>query len=459
MRIFATLLGSALCALVSASNGIGKSSSAEVTYYGDVAPILEKHCTGCHRPNDIAPMPLMTYDEVLPFARMIRENVIQRKMPPWHADPAFGEFDNDARLTDEEIATIDAWVKGGAKRGESEPSAHGSDPRVPEAPALTWHIKPDVIFTIPEFTVTRTAQDDYEYIYVPTNFKEDKWIQAAEVLPGDRRVVHHATVSVIDQSEVAKHLEQHRKADEGEDRYHYRTGKVLHVRPEAPVIDDGCAAPDGGGVPGTPSGYLNIVPAIYLPGHLAETRPPGYALRVPAGGYLQFQIHYSNHHGLDVKDRTSIGLVFAREAVQHEIGQYEIWNNMFLIPANDENHRVTSCFVLPKDVIAVAYTAHMHFRGKSMLTKAIYPDGREQVLLYVPHYDFRWQETYFLKKQFLLPKGTKLMTVAYFDNSKNNFQNPDPSKSIRWGEPSDEEMMGFWLQFADPAVVSASAEK
>lgn len=459
MRIFATLLGSALCALVSASNGIGKSSSAEVTYYGDVAPILEKHCTGCHRPNDIAPMPLMTYDEVLPFARMIRENVIQRKMPPWHADPAFGEFDNDARLTDEEIATIDAWVKGGAKRGESEPSAHGSDPRVPEAPALTWHIKPDVIFTIPEFTVTRTAQDDYEYIYVPTNFKEDKWIQAAEVLPGDRRVVHHATVSVIDQSEVAKHLEQHRKADEGEDRYHYRTGKVLHVRPEAPVIDDGCAAPDGGGVPGTPSGYLNIVPAIYLPGHLAETRPPGYALRVPAGGYLQFQIHYSNHHGLDVKDRTSIGLVFAGEAVQHEIGQYEIWNNMFLIPANDENHRVTSCFVLPKDVIAVAYTAHMHFRGKSMLTKAIYPDGREQVLLYVPHYDFRWQETYFLKKQFLLPKGTKLMTVAYFDNSKNNFQNPDPSKSIRWGEPSDEEMMGFWLQFADPAVVSASAEK
>ena len=459
MRIFATLLGSALCALVSASNGIGKSSSAEVTYYGDVAPILEKHCTGCHRPNDIAPMPLMTYDEVLPFARMIRENVIQRKMPPWHADPAFGEFDNDARLTDEEIATIDAWVKGGAKRGESEPSAHGSDPRVPEAPALTWHIKPDVIFTIPEFTVTRTAQDDYEYIYVPTNFKEDKWIQAAEVLPGDRRVVHHATVSVIDQSEVAKHLEQHRKADEGEDRYHYRTGKVLHVRPEAPVIDDGCTAPDGGGVPGTPSGYLNIVPAIYLPGHLAETRPPGYALRVPAGGYLQFQIHYSNHHGLDVKDRTSIGLVFAREAVQHEIGQYEIWNNMFLIPANDDNHRVTSCFVLPKDVIAVAYTAHMHFRGKSMLTKAIYPDGREQVLLYVPHYDFRWQETYFLKKQFLLPKGTKLMTVAYFDNSKNNFQNPDPSKSIRWGEPSDEEMMGFWLQFADPAVVSASAEK
>jgi hypothetical protein len=126
---------------------------------------------------------------------------------------------------------------------------------------------------------------------------------------------------------------------------------------------------------------------------------------------------------------------------------------MFQIPANDDNHRVTSCYTLPKDVIAVAYTGHMHFRGKNMLTKAIYPDGREEVLLYIPHYDFRWQETYFLKKQFLMPKGTKIMTVAYFDNSKYNFQNPDPSKTIRWGEPSDEEMMGFWLQFADPKVV------
>src|SRR5262245_44148433 len=324
MRIFVTVLGIALCALVSARNGIGKSSSAEVTYYKDVAPILEKHCIGCHRPNDIAPMSLMTYDEVLPFARMIRENVIQRKMPPWHADPAFGEFANDARLTDEEMATIDAWVKGGAKRGESEPSAHGSDSRAPEVPALTWHIKPDVIFTIPEFVVPKTAQDDYEYIYVPTNFTEDKWIQAGEVLPGDRRVVHHATVSVIDGAEYAKHQGEHLKENAGIDDFHYRTGKVLHLRPLAPILDDGCAAPDGGGIPGESSGYLNIVPAIYLPGHMPEVRPPGYALRIPAGAYLQFQIHYSNHRGIDVKDHTSIGLVFAKEPVKHKVAQYEI---------------------------------------------------------------------------------------------------------------------------------------
>ena len=433
------------------ARGQETSPKVEVTYTKDIAPILQTHCVGCHRPNDIAPMSLMTYDEVLPFARMIRENVVQRKMPPWHADPAFGEFTNDARLKETDIATIVAWVKGGAKRGGATKKL------ATEATPSGWHIKPDLVLTTPEFLVPKTMQDDYEYMYVPTNFIEDRWIQAVEVLPGDRRVVHHATVSVVDKTEAAKHLQEQPKADAGEDQYHYRTGKVLHLRPDAPVIDDGCSAPDGGGIPGESSGYLNIVPGIYLPGHLAETRPAGYALRIPAGSYLQFQIHYSNHHGIDAKDRTSIGLVFARERVQHEIGQYEIWNNMFLIPANDDNHRVTSCFTLPKDVLVVAYTAHMHFRGKSMLTKAIYPDGREEVLLYVPHYDFRWQETYFLKKQFLLPKGTKLMTVAYFDNSKNNFQNPDPSKALRWGEPSDEEMMGFWLQFADPQIADAKS--
>src|SRR5713226_1052788 len=284
------------CGIALAGQETTSVATPEITYNKDVAPLLQKHCVACHRPNDIAPMPLMTYDEVLPFARIMRESVVQRKMPPWHADPAFGEFSNDTRLSDEEIAIIDAWVKNGTKRGQPETS---SADRV-----LTqgWHIKPDVVLTVPEFLVSKTAQDDYEYIYVPTNFTEDKWIQAAEVLPGDRRVVHHATVSVIDQAEVAKHLEENAKSNAGEDKYHYRTGKVLHIRKDAPVLNDGCSSPDGGGIPGEPSGYVNIVPGIYLPGHLAETRPSGYALRIPAGGYLQFQIHYSNHSGEDVKD-------------------------------------------------------------------------------------------------------------------------------------------------------------
>ena len=240
-RALLTLFSFGSFTIVVAAQEKAAVATPEVTYNKDVAPILQKHCVACHRPNDIAPMSLMTYEEVLPFARMIRESVVQRKMPPWHADPAFGEFTNDSRLTDQEISAIDAWVKNGTKRGKVEASS-------PD-PVLTpgWHIKPDVVLTVPEFLVPKTMQDDYEYIYVPTNFTEDKWIQAAEVLPGDRRVVHHATVSVINASEVAKHLEQHAKTNEGEDQYHYRTGKVLHLRADAPVIDDGCAAPDGGG--------------------------------------------------------------------------------------------------------------------------------------------------------------------------------------------------------------------
>jgi mono/diheme cytochrome c family protein len=213
------------------------ASPKDVTYNRDVAPILYKNCVMCHRPNDIAPMSLLTYKDTRPWARAIREAVVQRKMPPWHADPDVGDFLNDPRLSAQDIATIDAWVRTGTKEGDAKD--------LPPAPMFPvgWHIKPDAVFTIPEFTVNGGSQDDYEYIYVPTNFSEDKWIQAAEVLPGDRRVVHHATVSVIAADKVAKEVAEHGKADAGVDKYHYRTGKVLHMRPDAPVVDDGCSLP------------------------------------------------------------------------------------------------------------------------------------------------------------------------------------------------------------------------
>src|SRR5215471_21446282 len=161
MRTFVIPLCVGICAMVLAGRADETAPGTEATYYQDVAPILEKHCVSCHRPNDIAPMSLVTYDEVLPFARMIRENVVQRKMPPWHADPAFGEFTNDARLKETDIATIVAWVKGGAKRGET------MEKLATETAPGGWHIKPDMVLTTPEFHVPRTMQDDYEYVYVP----------------------------------------------------------------------------------------------------------------------------------------------------------------------------------------------------------------------------------------------------------------------------------------------------
>lgn len=435
--------------LISGLQAQDESPSAAITFNKDVAPILYQNCVVCHHPNDIAPMSLLSYREARPWAASMRQAVVQRVMPPWHADPHVGDFVNDPRLSAKDIATIDAWVKSGAKEGNPED--------LPPAPTFQggWHIKPDVVFTIPETTVAAGNQDDYEYIYVPTHFTQDEWIQAAEVLPGDRRVVHHATVSVVSAAEAQK-LEASHGGAESVDQYHFRTGKVNHTKPDAPVSNDGCKTSSDPGIKDYSSGGINHVPAIYLPGHLAETRPPGSALRIPAGSYLQFQVHYSNRLGEIVHDHTSIGLVFAKGPISHEVAQYEIWNNWFLIPPGDGSGEVTSCFVLPKDVTAVAYTAHMHFRGKSMTTEAIYPDGRHEVLFNVPKYDFRWQETYFLKHQFLMPKGTKLVTTAYFDNSPNNPLNPDPSKAIRWGEPSNEEMMGFWLAYADPVPVEAT---
>src|SRR5258707_10455700 len=210
-RTLLILLYAGLCSIAVARQENTSAAKSEITYNKDIAPILKRHCIACHRPNDIAPMSLMTYDEVLPFAWIMRESVVQRKMPPWHADPAFGEFSNDARLSDEEIAIIDAWVKNGTKRGE--PEASSADPVLTQG----WHIKPDVVLTVPEFLVSKTAQDDYEYIYVPTNFTEDKWIQAAEVLPGDRRGGHQATLSGVSASAAAKKEVKNAKSKAGED--------------------------------------------------------------------------------------------------------------------------------------------------------------------------------------------------------------------------------------------------
>ncbi len=436
-------------ALALAAFGQDLSTGKQVTFTRDVAPILYKNCTVCHHPNDIAPMSLMSYKEARPWAAAMKQAVVQRQMPPWHADPGVGKFMNDPRLSDEDIATIVQWVKTGAREGN--PSDLPPVPKYQDR----WHIKPDVVLVIPKTTVAAGNQDDYEYIYVPTNFTEDKWVASAEVLPGDRRVVHHATVSVVSAEEARKNMAKDvGGSDVGE--FHFRTGKVNHTKADAPVSDDGCVTPANGPIKDYTSGSINHVPAIYLPGHLAETRPPGYALKIPAGSYLQFQIHYSNRLHQEVTDETSIGIAFAKQPVIHEVAQYEIWNNWFLIPPGDGDHKVTSCFTLPKDVTAVAYTAHMHFRGKSMRTEAILPDGTRRELFDVPKYDFRWQETYFLQQQFVLPKGTKLVTTAYFDNSANNPLNPDPTAAIRWGEPSTEEMMGFWLAYADVTPLNKS---
>jgi hypothetical protein len=447
-RCCALVLAGIAATVMAAADDV--TSNKDVTFNKDVAPILFQRCVTCHRPGNIAPMSLLSYKEARPWATALREAVVTRKMPPWHADPRYGHFANDARLSDHDIAVIDAWAKSGAREGNP-----ADLPRTPDDPQ-GWHIHPDVILPIPNPHVAKSADsDEYAYIYVATNFTEDKWVSVAEVMPGDRAVVHHATVSVVSE-ERQKNVVPGQTRTGSSSKYRYSTGAVLHIRPEVPIEDDGCASPGGGALPGETPKPGNFL-AIFLPGHVPEVRPDGYAIKVPAGGVLQFQIHYHNRTGHDVADRTSIGLVFAKTPVQHRIQQYEIWNNTFAIPPGDANHRVTSCYTLDRDVMALAYTGHMHYRGKSIRTEAVFPDGSRDVLFSVPHYDFRWQETYMLQTPRLLPKGTRLVTTAYFDNSVNNPLNSDASKQIRWGEPSDEEMMGFWLAFTDAGPTDRGA--
>jgi len=434
---------------VSANSGPKK----EVTFNRDVAPIFYKNCAECHRANDIAPMSLMSFKESRPWARSIKEKVISREMPPWSPDPKYGEFTNDHRLSQADIDKIVAWVDQGAKEGDAK------DLVVPEFKTTDgWRIgKPDAVFDLgQEFKVTPGMPDTIQNFIVPTNFKEDKWVTAAEILPGNRKVVHHV-IAFIQTPEM---IEQFKKG-EGRARalmqsdVFYRDGTLLKVKADAPVIDNGCGAPNGGFAFKRPSASeggdaFGLFLAGYAPGKGIDVFPAGTAKRVPAGSMIVFQMHYSSYGGKfdgAQGDKTRLGLHFASKPPERSLNTVGIQNHYFKLPAGDGNHEVSACFTFDADVKLTSYMPHMHLRGKDMKYDVIYPDGRTETLLWVPKFSFNWQTMYYLKKPVLLPKGTKMIVTAHFDNSDKNKYNPDPTKTIRWGDPTYEEMMIGWMEY------------
>jgi hypothetical protein len=420
-------------------------AAGEVTFTHDVAPVLYKRCAACHHANDIAPMSLLTYEDARPWAKAIREAVLSRQMPPWQADPHFGDFANDRRLTDVEIATIKAWVDGGAPQGDPKDL-----PPVPHF-AGGWRIgQPDLVIPIPaDHVVKVNAPDAYLYFTVPTNFKEDTWVTAVELKPGNRRVVHHAHVFLHEPPKPKAANEP----EPAHDDFTVEDGQVHHINPSMPVVDDGCSSPDGGNWPGGHSSEDGAMLGSYLPGKDPDVFPEGYARLIPAGSSLTFQIHY-NAQAIksDETDRTSVGFLIAKTPPKQRLRRLDVHNFLFRIPPGDPNHQVTACYVFPKDVELMTYTAHMHLRGKDMKFDAIHPDGRRETLFSVPKYDFNWQTEYQLAKPVTIEKGTKIVISAHFDNSPNNKYNPDPSKAIRWGEPSTEEMMDGWFEYILPVA-------
>ena len=376
----------------------------------------------------MGPMPLLTYAEARPWARSIRDRVVSRAMPPWFAEPQHGRFRNDPTLSQRDIDTIVTWVNAGAPQGSPK------DMPPPPALAQGWQIgTPDVVVEMPEeFAVPASGVINYRTYAVKTTFKDDMWVVAAEVRPGDRAHVHHAVVTIIDPGG---------NSSQG----------ALEV---TPLPQDGKPAPQL-----TPqeletklktersrSASTEHRLSGYAVGEQPKVFPDGYAKRVPAGATLSFSMHYTTN-GIPGTDRTKIGMILAKKPPVAEIYMGLINNGLFEIPPGDPNTKVESIGTLQQDVHVWAIHPHMHVRGKDMTYTAIYPDGRREILLRVPRYRFDWQLDYDLAEPKPLPKGTQILVTAHYDNSPANKDNPDPKATVHYGDQTWDEMMAGYFTY------------
>jgi hypothetical protein len=418
-----------ICAAASFAADTGSSG---VTFYRDVLPVLQNNCQECHRPGEAAPMSFLTYDSTRPWAKAMKAAVLTKKMPPWFADPHTGKWSNDRTLPDSAKQTLIAWVDAGAPAGDAK------DAPKPIQFTDGWAIpKPDLVFDAPEFDVPASGTIDYQYIVIPTNFKEDTWVQYAEARPGDRVHVHHIIAFVREPGNPwlkdakpgvpfvpAEHIREAQK------RAREQQGGGQHR-----------GRGDGdGGAPGFLVGYAPGVPPAML--------APGQARLVQAGSDIVLQIHYTAN-GKPGKDRSRVGIVLAKEPPKVKVLTLAASTEDFAIPPGNPNYEVDSKVTLQEQATLVSLLPHMHLRGKDFEYRLVYPTGEKEVLLRVPKYDFSWQLWYTFDKPKVLPAGTTIECTAHYDNSANNAANPDPTKEVHFGEQSWEEMM---IGFFDVAV-------
>ncbi len=371
-------------------------------------------------------MPLLTFAGVRPWAKSIREAVLARKMPPWFADPRYGHFANDRSLTKSEIDTIVDWVDTGAVEGNPK------DAPPARAWPTGWSIgTPDAIFEMPEaFAIPGQGAIEYQYVILPTGFSQDKWVERVEVRPSDRSTVHHAVVYIREQSATT----------------------WLHNQP----IGAPFSLPATNHRPNLASLTTSDILMVYTPGNSSDSWLPGMAKRIKAGSDLVLQMHYTAN-GKAVSDRTRIGVVFAREPPKRAVLTLQMGNDKFVIPPGEANYKVTVSGTLPNEAMLTGLFPHMHLRGKGFEYLIVAPNGKIETLLKIDRYDFNWQLNYRLAQPRLLPAGTRLQWIGYFDNSPNNPGNPDPTAEVRFGEQSWEEMMiGFFDIAVDPKTGKAA---
>jgi hypothetical protein len=395
--------------------GVANSPPGSVpTFYRDVLPILEQHCQSCHRAGEIAPFPLMTYDEARSKAARMAQMTGERKMPPWFADPRFGHFSNDPSLTLRQIDTISAWARAGAPAGDP------SQAPAPRKWAEGWLIpQPGLIVEMPK-AVALPARGDIEYTYeiVPTGFKEGKWVEMSEIRPSNRASVHHAVVYV-------------RPPDSK-----WLRGAPIGVPFTASDLKE---AADRRDACWTDSDIL----LVYAPGSSPDDWPAGMAKFIPAGSDLVFQMHYVSR-GHPATDRASIGLIFSSKPPEQRVLTLQLTNDRFVIPPGVDDFRVEVHGTLPNDATLLSFFPHMHLRGKTFEYNILRPGQPPETLLRV-NYNFYWQLSYRLAQPLPLKAGTMLEAVAWYDNSRNNPHNPDPDSAVTWGDQTyDEMMVGFF---------------
>jgi peroxiredoxin len=373
--------------------------SAAQTYCKDVAPILQKRCVVCHRPGQVAPFALTSYREASGWAAAIREVIEEGRMPPWSASPRHGTFANDPSLTRSEKETLFGWIDAGCPEGNS------SDLPRPRAFPPTWSIpEPDLVLSMPQpYTVPAEGTIEYVYIRVDPELREDRWIKAAEILPGNRAVVHHCNVFL-----------QPPGLDDPEDLK------------EQGKLGSFCLTMTA---PGTPPMIL----------------PDGMAKRIPAGWRIVFVLHYQAIGSVQT-DQTRLGLTFADpRTVKQEVATKLMYDLDLRIPPGASDHHVSQTWAVRRDVLLLSLFPHMHLRGKSFRYDLIHPDGTEEILLDVPRYDFNWQHRYVLASPRRIVAGSQMRCTAVYDNSADNPANPDPTAEVRAGTQSWDEMFnGYW---------------
>lgn len=382
-------------AMLPAAGSAADAGPANPTFAKDVLPIFQKSCQACHRPGQMAPFSLLTYESARPWARSIKSKVESRYMPPWHVDRTVGEYSPDPSLSDDEIAIISKWVDAGAPRGDMK-----------DAPApIEWAANdawqfgedPDLIIKSPAMDVPAQAPDMHPEPEVPSGITEDRFIKWIQLLPGDTTVTHHVLVYAL-------------------------------------------------------SGFPTIL-TEYARGNAGDIFPDGGAKLLPQGGTIRFQIHYHpNGETSVVGDQVTLGIKFwpAGYKPKHLIQSRNIQNETALaIAPGDPNSPSDAYFTLTQAARLVSFQPHMHYRGKRMTLEAIPPTGEPQLLTDVDRFVWTWQITYFYKNPPAFPKGTVLHVTAYHDNSAANKDNPDPSAFVGWGDRTMDEMNVGWVDYYD----------